>query len=222
MTVRTRRASCRLVGSRSRRCRIAKSTTPKSTAPKSVATKATAPKAAAPKAVKAKKAATEADAPESVDAAAPKAKSLTRDKAAKPAKPRKNPAAKEFAIQAARLLADTRCHQVVVLDVSGLSPVTDYFVVGTGTSARQIRSVADDAEELGATTGNPKISRAGDESANWVVVDFFNVVVHVFTNDARAYYDVDGLWGDAKRVEWERPEEAKKPKPAAEDEDISE
>ncbi|MDB5295313.1 MAG: rsfS, partial [Phycisphaerales bacterium] len=109
-----------------------------------------------------------------------------------------------FAVEVARMLADTRCHQVTVLDVGPLSPVTDYFVVATGTSGRQMRSAADDVEQLGKSRGFPKLSRSGDESANWIILDCFNVVVHVFTQDARSYYDVDGLWGDAQRVMWAR------------------
>jgi ribosome-associated protein len=113
-------------------------------------------------------------------------------------------------------LADDRCHQVTVLDVSAVSPVTDYFVVATGTSGRQMRTAADAVEELGKGKGHGKLSRAGDESANWIIVDCFDVVVHVFTRDARSYYDVDGLWGDAKRVEWERPGDRKESEDAPE------
>ena len=131
--------------------------------------------------------------------------------AATPAAPRQeNEQIRAFAIDVARLLADTRCHQVTVLDVAGISPVTDYFVVATGSSARQMRSSADATEELGEERGYRKLSRSGDESANWIILDLFDVVVHVFTQEARSYYDVDGMWGDARRIEWERPGDEKK------------
>ena len=122
-----------------------------------------------------------------------------------PAPRQENEQIRGFAVDLARLLADTRCHQVTVMNVAGISPVTDYFVVATGTSARQMRTAADAAEELGEQRGYRKLSRSGDESANWIILDLFDVVVHVFTQDARSYYDVDGMWGDAQRVEWERP-----------------
>jgi ribosome-associated protein len=96
-----------------------------------------------------------------------------------------------------------------VLDVAGISPVTDYFVIATGTSARQMRTAVDAAEELAAQQGYKKLSRSGDDSANWIVMDCFDIVVHCFTQDARGYYDVDGMWGDARRLEWERPESEK-------------
>jgi ribosome-associated protein len=115
-----------------------------------------------------------------------------------------SPGARAFAIEAARVLADTRCHQVQVLDVAGLSPVTDFFVVATGSSARQGRSAADAVEEVGVREGYRRLSRSGDDSASWIVLDCFDVVVHVFTQEARSYYDIDGLWGDAKRIPWSR------------------
>jgi ribosome-associated protein len=117
---------------------------------------------------------------------------------------KENPQAKELAIEAARALADDKCHQVTILNVAGVSPVTDFFVIATGTSARQMRSAADSAEKLAAARGYRKLSRSGDDSAAWIILDCFDVVVHVFTQEARSYYDIDGMWGDAKRVEWER------------------
>ena len=113
-------------------------------------------------------------------------------------------AARQFAIQAARLAANTRCHNVVVLEVSGISPVTDYLVLATGTSPRQMQTVCDEVEEMGQhlTPPNRAFSRQDDGGANWSCIDFIDVVVHVFNQDARSYYDLDGMWGDARHVEW--------------------
>ena len=112
-------------------------------------------------------------------------------------------AARIFAIEAARLAANTRCHSVVVLDVSGLSPVTDYFVIATGTSPRQMRSVADEIAEFGETRQFKPLTASGLEGGSWMLVDFVDVIVHLFSQDARQYYDLDNLWGDAKRIDWE-------------------
>ena len=112
-------------------------------------------------------------------------------------------AAKRFAIDAARLAATTRCHNVVVLDVSAVSPVTDFFVIATGTSPRQMRSVIDDLSEAAEPQGFKALSRAGYEGENWVLVDFVDVVVHVFSQESRMFYDLDNLWGDAKVVAWQ-------------------
>jgi ribosome-associated protein len=89
---------------------------------------------------------------------------------------------------------------VVVLDVRGISPVTDFFVIGTGTSARQMSTVADAVEELGREQGNKPISRSVDE--HWILLDYVDVVLHVFSDEARHFYDLESLWGEAKRVEW--------------------
>jgi ribosome-associated protein len=112
-------------------------------------------------------------------------------------------AARRFAIEAARMAANTRCTNVVVLDVSHVSPVTDFFVIATGTSPRQMRSAGEDIEEIGEPMGYKAFARSGFEGESWILVDFVDVIVHVFSQDARLYYDLDNLWGDAKKVEWE-------------------
>jgi ribosome-associated protein len=112
-------------------------------------------------------------------------------------------AARRFAIETARLAAHTRCHNVVLLDVREVSPVTDYFVLATGTSARQMRTVADEVSELGERADFAPLSTAGYETESWILVDCVDVVVHLFSPDARLFYDLDGLWGDARRVDWE-------------------
>jgi ribosome-associated protein len=113
-------------------------------------------------------------------------------------------AARTFAVEAARLAANTRSHDVVVLDVRDVSPVTDYFVLATGTSARQMRTVVDEIGELGQRGGFAPLSTAGYETDSWILVDCVDVVVHVFSQDARQFYDLDGLWGDAQRVDWQQ------------------
>jgi ribosome-associated protein len=87
--------------------------------------------------------------------------------------------------------------------MQGVSPVTDFMVIGTGTSPRQMRTVCDQLEEIAEPKGHHKLSRSGDDSSQWIVIDFVDVVCHVFNTEARTYYDLDNLWGDAKRVEWQ-------------------
>jgi ribosome-associated protein len=117
-------------------------------------------------------------------------------------------AAKQFAIQSARLAANTRCTNVVVLDVSGLSPVTDFLVLATGTSPRQMKTVCDDLEEMAEGRNERPLSRVGDDSSSWTCIDFVDVVVHVFSAEARGYYHLDGLWGDAGQVQWQDGEQS--------------
>jgi ribosome-associated protein len=112
-----------------------------------------------------------------------------------------------FAIDVARMIRDDKCEDVVVLDVRGRSPVTDFLVIGSGTSDRQMRSVLQHVEDYGAKTGNDVVRRSVDDRATWILADFVDVVVHLFEPNTRAHYDLEMLWGDSKRVAWERPDQ---------------
>lgn len=114
--------------------------------------------------------------------------------------------ARAFAIEAARLLEDDKCEDVLVLDVRGLSHLCDFIVIGSGTSDRQMRSAAAEVIDLGKGSGHPSVRQNVDERTTWYVVDFVDVVVHVFEPNTRAYYDIEMMWGDAPRLEWRRPE----------------
>lgn len=117
---------------------------------------------------------------------------------------------KKFAIAAARCLADAKCRDVVVIDVRGRSQVCDFTVVATGSSDRQMRSAGEHVEEAGLAQGM-KLYRHNlkEAHATWVLLDFVDVVVHVFEPASRLYYDIEMLWGDAPRVAWERPGDIK-------------
>ncbi len=115
---------------------------------------------------------------------------------------------RQFAIEVARLVQDDKCEDVLVLDVRKLSQVSDYIVIATGTSDRQIKSVQHHAIELGEEQGNPVFGASGDEASTWVIADFVDVVLHLFEPNTRAYYDLETLWGDAARIAWERQGDA--------------
>jgi ribosome-associated protein len=116
---------------------------------------------------------------------------------------------RKFAIDAARLAANTRCQNVIVLDVGGVSPVCDFFVLATGTSPRQMRTVVDELSELGKSMDMPLYGQSGYETENWILADFVDVIVHLFNSESRLYYDLDNLWGDAKPVDWQLESPAK-------------
>jgi ribosome-associated protein len=119
--------------------------------------------------------------------------------------------ARAFAIEAARMLDDEKCTDVTVIDVRGLSQVTDYLVIGSGTSERQMRSVLLHVEERGAALGFAAFRSQADARSNWLLADCVDVVIHLFEPNARAYYDLEMLWGDGARVEWARPAGAAAP-----------
>src|SRR5688572_13959430 len=111
-----------------------------------------------------------------------------------------------FALAAAQSLADDKCEDVIVLDVRELSQVTDFIVIGTGTSDRQMHSALSSIEVIGRAQGFPVFRSSDDDRATWLLADFVDVVVHVFEPNTRAHYDLEMLWGDALRVPWTRSE----------------
>jgi ribosome-associated protein len=110
--------------------------------------------------------------------------------------------ARALAIEVARAVHGARCDDVMVIDVREISQVTNYLVIATGTSDRQMRSAADDAEEVARQTGHRLFGRSADTASTWIVLDFVDVVTHIFEPNARAYYDLETLWGEGPRVEW--------------------
>src|SRR5262245_40840912 len=87
---------------------------------------------------------------------------------------------RQFAIEAARLMADRHCEDVLLLDVRGVSQVCDYLLIASGTSDRQMRSVADELADVGAEQDLRAFHTDADSASTWVVVDFIVLVVHLF------------------------------------------
>lgn len=119
-----------------------------------------------------------------------------------------NTDARQFAVEAARIAQDLKSEDVVALDLRGLSGVCDYVVIATGTSDRQMRGVADALSEYGKKIGQRPYGIAGYDSSTWIILDYVDVVVHLFDRDRRNFYDLELLWGDAPQVNWARSESA--------------
>jgi ribosome-associated protein len=133
---------------------------------------------------------------------------LSKDGESRNASPEASEQARRFAIEAARTLLDDKCEDILVLDLRGHSQVTDYFVVASGTSERQMRSAATDVSKLGDSSGFAVLKHNLEESgATWFLIDFVDVIVHVFEPETRLFYDLEMLWGDAEPVDWTRPED---------------
>ena len=103
-------------------------------------------------------------------------------------------------MSAAKLAEERHCTDIVVLDLRDISPATDYFMIATGTSDRQMRTVADEICDEAKKQGQQRFGRAGYEQARWILLDFVDVVIHIFDAEYRDYYDLELLWGDAKRL----------------------
>jgi len=106
----------------------------------------------------------------------------------------------ELARLCAEVASDKKCEDVLLLDVTQRTVLSDYFLIATARNRRQLRAVADGiAREVAALGGRPRrIEGSGGE--RWVLLDLGDVVVHVFDPEARAYYDLESLWADAPRV----------------------
>jgi len=112
--------------------------------------------------------------------------------------------ARKLAVAAARLAEERNCYDIVVMDLRKVSPMTDYFVICTGTSDRQMRTVADEIAAYGDSIGQRVWHVAGADSAEWILLDFVDVVVHIFDQAHREYYDLELIWGAAPKVRWRR------------------
>ncbi len=124
-----------------------------------------------------------------------------------PKQTKRKPSARALAAEAARIAHSRRAEGIVVLDLRGISPVTDYFVLLTGTSDRQMRSVAREIADAAAGRGHRLLNASGMDSGGWILLDFVDVVIHIFDDMRRRYYDLELIWGDAPRVRWKRPQE---------------
>lgn len=107
---------------------------------------------------------------------------------------------KELAQLTAELSLTKKAKDVVILDLTGLSDVTNYFVICTGESDTQVKAIADAIDD-GAREHESRVwRREGLKNLQWVLLDFVDVVVHVFQPKIREYYDIERLWGDAPRT----------------------
>jgi ribosome-associated protein len=103
-------------------------------------------------------------------------------------------------------LEDVKGRHIVALDVRELTGMTDYMVVATGTSNRHVKALAENVSDELRKQGLRPIGTEGDDVAEWVLVDYGDVVVHVMLAEARAFYDLERLWSDGKMVAPEHPE----------------
>jgi ribosome-associated protein len=111
--------------------------------------------------------------------------------------------ADERACLAARVAAENKGRDVIVLDMRDITPLYDYFVLATGASRRQIHTMAEEIDAALRAEGDHRLGIEGYEASRWVVQDYGDVVVHLFDDDARLYYALEELWADAPRVDWE-------------------
>ncbi len=112
--------------------------------------------------------------------------------------------ARRLAVECARLGDAFKGENITVLEMGSLIEITDYFVIMNGNNRRQIRAIGEEIIQQMKGQGIYRTHMDGLDSAVWVLTDFGDVIVHIFNEEARDYYDLDGLWADAPRVDWQQ------------------
>ncbi|MDC3402519.1 ribosome silencing factor [bacterium] len=109
-----------------------------------------------------------------------------------------------LALCAARAASDLKATDVIVLDVGSLLSITGYFVIASASNPRQVRAVVDEVEDkVKAELGRAPVRTEGVREQQWTLIDYGDVVVHVFLDSVREFYEIERLYMDAPRVEWE-------------------
>ncbi len=111
----------------------------------------------------------------------------------------------EKALLLTRFALDKKACDLVVLEVREHTSIADYFILCSGRSDRQVQSIAQGIEDNAAEEGIRPFAVEGTQRGHWALIDFSDVIVHVFYEPVREFYDLDGLWGHARRVQLPEP-----------------
>jgi ribosome-associated protein len=122
----------------------------------------------------------------------------------------------EHAKLAARIAEDNRGKDILLLDLRQATPLVDYFVVATAASRRQANAIAIEIDAEMKRRNELKLGIEGSEEGRWILLDYGDFVVHVFSEEARGYYALEDIWGDAPQLDWADPDRPRPPaRPAA-------
>jgi len=109
---------------------------------------------------------------------------------------------------------DKKAHDLVALDISQIASFASYFLLCTGDSSRQMQAIADEVEKRLKAIGIRPSHVEGYQNSEWILIDYIDLVVHIFSKTARAYYDLERLWRDGKKLDLSRLLQAEETKPA--------
>ena len=107
---------------------------------------------------------------------------------------------KEMARIAYNALSDKKGEDVKIIDITGISVLADYFIIANGNSDSQVNALVDNVEEELHKAGYPLKQREGQASGSWVLLDFGDIIVHVFDRENRLFYDLERIWKDGKDI----------------------
>ena len=112
-----------------------------------------------------------------------------------------NNKSKERARLAIQALEDKKAEDIKVIDISEVSVIADYFIIANGTNRSQIQAMSDNVEETLGRAGYPLKQIEGYQNANWVLLDFNDVIIHIFDKENRLFYDLERIWRDGNLIE---------------------
>ena len=110
----------------------------------------------------------------------------------------------EMVTKIANILYDKKAQNIVALNVKDLTVITDCMLIATGRSTIQVRTLADEVEERLTEMGFEPIRKEGHQEGRWIVIDYGDVIVHIFNEETRGFYDLERLWKDGKEVDIEQ------------------
>ena len=109
--------------------------------------------------------------------------------------------AKEMAKLAIKSLEDKKAEDIKVIDISDISTIADYFIIASGKNRSQIQAMCDNVEEAKGRAGVSMKQTEGYKNANWVLMDYGDIIVHIFDTENRLFYDLERIWRDGKEIE---------------------
>ncbi len=125
---------------------------------------------------------------------------MTEDENKQVAKTGQGLSGSDLAEKAGSLLADKKGQDILILDVRGLSSITDYILIVSGNSPPHLKALLNDTEKELKINGVYCYSKAGSPESGWIVLDYADVVIHIFSEEKRDYYSIEDLWDQAHRV----------------------
>lgn len=108
---------------------------------------------------------------------------------------------KEMALLAVQALEDKKAEDVCIIDISEVSIIADYFIIAGGNNISQMQALSDAVEEKLGKAGYPLKQIEGYQTANWILQDFGDIIVHIFDRENRLFYDLERIWQDGKKVD---------------------
>lgn len=108
---------------------------------------------------------------------------------------------REIAKLAISALEDKKAEEIKTIDISEVSVIADYFIIANGSNRSQIQALSDHVEETLGKAGVPLRQIEGYQTANWVLLDFHDVIIHIFDKENRLFYDLERIWRDGKQID---------------------